>query len=107
MKSGRTLWQELCYTYDRGVQQTRNFQKIWDSAEKFVDSQRFREVQRRLRIQTRDAVWWKDGCLLYFQPFARQPIPADVERPVHELDDMKQYHLNITNFECPPCGFTP
>ena len=106
MKSGRTLWEELCYTYDRGVQQTRNFQKIWDTAEKFVDSQRFREVQRRLKIQARDAVWWKDGCLLYFQQFSRRPIPIEVERPIHELDDMKQYQLNITNFECPPYGFT-
>lgn len=106
MKSGRTLWEELCYTYDRGVQQTRNFQKVWDNAEKFVDSQRFREVQHRLKIQARDAVWWRDGCLLYFQQFSRCPLPADVERPVHELDDMKQYQLKITNFECPPYGFT-
>lgn len=65
MKSGRTLWEGLCYTYDRGVQQTRNFQKVWDNAEKFVDSQRFREVQRRLKIQARDAVWWRDGCPPY------------------------------------------
>lgn len=106
MKSGHTLWEELCYTYDRGVQQTRNFQKVWDNAEKFVDSQRFRQVQHRLKIQARDAVWWRDGCLLYFQQFSRRPLPADVERPVHELDDMKQYQLKITNFECPPCGFT-
>lgn len=106
MKNGHTLWEELCYTYDRGVQQARNFQKIWDDAEKFVDSQRFRDVQRRLKIQTRDAVWWKDACLLYFQQFSRRPIPSGVERPIHELDELKQYQLNITNFECPPYGFT-
>lgn len=106
MKNGRTLWDELCYTYDRGVQQARNFQKAWDAAEKYIDSQRFNEVQHRLKIQTRDAVWWRDGCLLYFQQFSKRPIPYELERPVHNLDDMMRYHLKITNFECPPCGFT-
>ena len=33
MKSGRTLWAELCYTYDRGVNEVRNFQKVWDRME--------------------------------------------------------------------------
>lgn len=68
--------------------------------------ERFRDVQHRLKIQTRDAVWWRDACLLYFQQFSKQPIPYELERPVHELKDMMEYKLNITNFECPPYGFT-
>lgn len=106
MKSGRTLWAELCYAYDRGVQETRNFQKLWAPMEKYIDPERFRDIQHRLKIQTRDAVWWKDACLLYFQQFSKQPIPYELERPVHELKDMMEYKLNITNFECPPYGFT-
>ena len=106
MKSGSTLWAELCYAYDRGVQETRNFQKLWAPMEKYIDPERFRDVQHRLKIQTRDAVWWKDACLLYFQQFSKQPIPYELERPVHELKDMMEYKLNITNFECPPYGFT-
>ena len=74
MKSGRTLWAELCYAYDRGVQETRNFQKLWAPMEKYIDPERFRDIQHRLKIQTRDAVWWKDACLLYFQQFSKQPI---------------------------------
>ena len=34
MKSGRSLWDELCHHYDNGVRQVRDFQKIWDAAEK-------------------------------------------------------------------------
>lgn len=105
MKSGRTLWAELCYVYNRGVSKTRNFQKVWDSVERYIDPQRFRDVQHRLKIQARDAVWWRDACLLYFQQFSRQPIPYELERPVHELEDMMKFKLNITNFECPPSGF--
>lgn len=74
--------------------------------EKYIDPERFRDVQHRLKIQARDAVWWKDACLLYFQQFSKQPIPYELERPVHELKDMMEYKLNITNFECPPYGFT-
>ncbi len=106
MKSGRTLWDELCYTYDRGVQQARKFQQVWDATAKYVDAQRFAEVQHKLRIQTRDAVWWKDACLLYFQQFSQRPIPYSIERPVHNLPDMMQYRIRITNYECPPYGFT-
>jgi len=95
MKNGRTMWDELCFTYDSGVQQVREFQKIWDKAEPYVDAQRFHEVQSKLRIQARDAVWWKDACLLYFQTFSRQPIPYSIERPVHELEELKLIKLNF------------
>ena len=88
MKSGRTLWDELCYHYEKGVQQVRTFQKIWDKAEPYVDSKRFGEVQRKLRSQCTNAVLWKDACLLYFQRFRRMPIPYDIERPVNNLEDI-------------------
>ena len=101
MNSGRTLWDELCLHYDRGVQQVRLFQKYWDKAEKYIDEQRFKEVQSALKTQVRDAVWWKDACLLYFQQYSGLPIPDEIERPIHELDELKKVHLPITNFECP------
>jgi alpha-glucuronidase len=99
MKSGRTLWDELCYAYDRGVTQVRAFQKTWDSLEGYVDAPRFKEVQARLRIQARDAVWWKDACLLYFREFSNIPVPYDIERPIHELDALKRIRLPIRNHE--------
>jgi len=95
MKSGKTLWDEMCYTYDKGVNEVREYQKIWDKTEPFIDAQRFSEVQSKLKIQARDAVWWKDACLLYFQTFSKRPIPYDIERPVHELDDLKKIKLDL------------
>lgn len=76
-------------------------QGTWDAMEPYVDHRRFTEVQRKLRIQERDAVWWRDACLLYFQTISHMPIPADVERPVHNLDEMMRFHLNINIYECP------
>lgn len=90
------MWEELCYKYDGGVQQVREFQKIWDKLESHVDSQRFAAVQSKLKIQAKDAVWWKDACLLYFQTFSKQPIPYDIERPIHELEDLKKIKLNMS-----------
>lgn len=86
MKSGKILWDELCYTYAKGVNQVRQFQTTWDKVQPYVDTQRFVEVQSKLRQQCRDAQVWKDGCLLYFQQFSRRPIPFDIERPVYDLD---------------------
>ncbi|GEJ43952.1 alpha-glucuronidase [Chryseobacterium sp. ON_d1] len=95
MKDGKTLWDELCYTYDSGVKKVRDYQKVWDRMEPYIDKQRFADVQSKLRIQSKDAVWWKDACLLYFQTFSKKPIPYDIERPVHELEDLKKIKLNM------------
>jgi alpha-glucuronidase len=92
MKNGRILWDELCYRYNQGLQQVREFQKIWDKAEPFVDAQRFSEVQSKLRRQCRDAQIWKDACLLYFQQFSRRPIPYDIERPVNDLEFLENFN---------------
>jgi alpha-glucuronidase len=101
MKSGRTLWDELCYAYDCGVRQARAFQQLWDRMEKQVEPPVFKDVQARLRIQVRDAVWWKDACLLYFQEFSGRPVPYDIERPIHSLEALKKVRLPISNYECP------
>lgn len=106
MKSGRTFWDELCHKYNDGVLQARHFLAVWDAMQSYVDAQRFNEVQHKLRIQARDAEWWRDACLLYFQTFSKRPIPQDVEHPVHNLDEMMQFKIPITMYENPECGYT-
>ncbi|NDV81608.1 alpha-glucuronidase [Bacteroides sp. 51] len=95
MKNGRTMWDELCYRYDAGVKQVREYQKIWDSMQPYVDEQRFQEVQAKLRLHARDAVWWKDGCLLYFQTYSNLPIPYDIERSAYSLEEIKKVRPDI------------
>lgn len=88
MKNGHNLWEEICFKYDKGVQQVRAFQKVWDEAQPYLDKERFVAVQSKLRNQTINAVLWKDACLLYFQQFSRMPIPFELERPVNNLEDI-------------------
>ena len=93
MKSGHTLWDELCHHYENGLLEVREFQKIWDKTEPYVDAQRFAEVQSKFRRHYRDAQIWKDACLLYFQQHSRLPIPYDIERPVNDLEDLMKIRL--------------
>jgi alpha-glucuronidase len=88
MQNGRILWDEICYHYDSGLNQVREFQKTWDKVQPYVDKERFDAVQFKLRNQCRNAQLWKDACLLYFQQYSRRPIPYEIERPVYHLSDM-------------------
>jgi alpha-glucuronidase len=74
MRSGRTLWTELCFTYNAGVAQAERIQAAWQSVADKIDRQRHAEVARRLEIQVTDARKWRDECLKYFQQFSRMPI---------------------------------
>lgn len=97
MKNGATLWEQLCYSYSEGVQSVRGFQRTWDIIGRYVDAERFTHIQNKLKIQMRDAIWWRDACLLYFQEFSGRPIPYEVDRPVHDLQMMKKFRLEIDN----------
>ncbi len=88
IQNGNSLWNELCYKYDLGVNQVRQFQLVWEQSEKYVDRQRFIEVQRKLKDQSKNAIVWKDACLLYFQQFSKMPFPGKMELPVHNLDEL-------------------
>jgi alpha-glucuronidase len=102
LHSGRTLWQELCHRYDSGVKYVGEVMiPTWQKLELYVDGQLFDDVSRRLQTQYKDARWWRDACLLYFQQFSQMPIPEDVEQPTHTLDQLQKVNLGITNYECP------
>jgi alpha-glucuronidase len=85
MKSGRTLWDELCLRYQQGVEEVRDLQRSWASLEGKVDAEQFTAVQQRLARQELDAREWRDACLLYFQQFSKRPLPAGVESPAHDF----------------------
>ena len=51
----------------------------------FVDAERFQKTADFLAIQHREAIWWRDACLAYFQSFAKQPYPRGYKAPAHPL----------------------
>ncbi len=86
MQSGRTLWEEMVYKYYKGVEQVRWMQDKWNKLEGLIDNERFEMVQALLKIQERDAVRWRDSCVLYFQTFSNMPIPDGYPLPEHDLE---------------------
>lgn len=89
MKSGRTFWEELVFKYYEGVEQVRAMQRSWDTLEGMIDANRFTQVKALLAIQERDAVRWRDSCVLYFQTLSGLPIPAGYEKPAQDLEYYK------------------
>ncbi len=89
MKSGKTLWEELCYQYYTGAEKVKASQDTWKGLMPFVDKQRFEQVSMLLKIQHDEAVWWRNACLLYFQTFSKLPIPALYEKPAETLEYYK------------------
>jgi alpha-glucuronidase len=91
MKSGRIFWDELCYKYYSAVDSMRAIQQQWNKLEKYIDNERFDHVRQLLDIQVKDATWWRNACLLYFQTFSKLPIPSQYEKP----DKSLEYYKNI------------
>jgi alpha-glucuronidase len=93
MKSGRIFWDELALHYQRGVAWVRTARRDWASLAGVIDAERHAAVAKKFEIQERDAMHWRDACLLYFQTFARRPLPAGVEKPAKTLDEYKAKSL--------------
>jgi alpha-glucuronidase len=86
MASGRTLWDELVYRYDHGVQQVREMRRTWAAQASRVDAERFAQVSAFLAIQEQEAQWWRDACVAYFQSISKRPLPAGSPPPAHPLE---------------------
>jgi len=89
MKSGNTLWEELCYKYNIGVDSIKKYEQQWALQEKNVNPEQFNQVKQFLHIQVKDAEWWRDACLLYFQTFSKLSIPAKYPQPTKTLEYYK------------------
>ena len=79
LSSGRTLWDEICLHYDRGIQTVEGFRKTWQELKPYVSPALWEETDRKLTIQANDGRWWRDANVGYFQTFSGRPVPEDVE----------------------------
>ena len=71
MKNGLTLWQTLCLRYQQGVDEVDRTVVAWQKMKPYVDEQRWREVDERLKHQAENSREWRDVCLGYFEKFAK------------------------------------
>jgi alpha-glucuronidase len=106
MSSGRTMWDELVYRYNAGVDSVRAMQRDWNASEQAIDPERFAEVKDFLAIQEREARWWRDAALSYFQTFSHRPIPSAYEQPAHSLTYYQQIRCPANRLK-PRCDAIP
>jgi len=85
-KSGRPLWDELVVRYDRGVAAVASMRATWAGLERFVDAPRHRQVTAFLAIQHKEAQWWRDASIAYFQTFSKMPLPEGHAAPPQPLE---------------------
>jgi len=86
LASGDTLWDGLVHHYDHGVAYVAGMQATWDSLRPLIDEERFAQTQTYLAIQHREAQWWRDASIAYFQSISHRPLPAGAAAPAHPLD---------------------
>ncbi len=89
MKSGKTLWNELCQKYYSGADRVIWMRNEWLKQKGKIDDQRFNQVKMLLEIQMEEAKWWRNACVLYFQTFSKMAIPAGYEQPDKTLEYYK------------------
>lgn len=101
MKNGETLWNALHHKYQAGIDSAKSYIDTWDSVKQYVDNQRFDRVREKLARQAKDAIWWRDAQMLYFQTFSNLPFPSDVTPAQKDLEWLENFKLDITNYEAP------
>ncbi|GGY58622.1 xylan alpha-1,2-glucuronidase [Pseudoduganella albidiflava] len=89
MPSGRTLWTELVARYDRGVTEAEGLRARWEKLKPLVDERRYGEVAQRLDTQVKEARWWRDASVAYFQSVSALPLPPGVRKPERTLEQYK------------------
>lgn len=85
MASGRTLWEELVAHYDAGVDTVATMLRQWDRLSSKVDVERWDKTATYLRVQEREAIWWRDASLAYWMSVNSRALPAGVTPPAHDL----------------------
>ncbi|TFH46435.1 MAG: alpha-glucuronidase, partial [Bacteroidia bacterium] len=89
LSSGRTLWDELCYKYYDGAETVNSWLIYWNNLNGKIESELFNQVSSLLEIQKKEAEWWRDACVLYFQSFSERAIPPGLKQPDHSLEYYK------------------
>lgn len=87
MQSGGTLWDGLVRRYDRGVAAVDAMVTAWAGLEPaWVDHRRNAEIAADLERQRKEAHWWRDASIAYWQSLNGLPLTAGARPPAHPLE---------------------
>ncbi|MEG8221697.1 alpha-glucuronidase family glycosyl hydrolase [Sphingomonas sp. HH69] len=89
LASGETLWDGMVHRYDRGVAYVAGMRGTWEGLRPMIDAERFAQTQTFLSIQQKEAQWWRDASIAYFQSIAKRPLPSGAAPPPETLEAYK------------------
>jgi alpha-glucuronidase len=92
MRSGQTLWYELIAHYTQGVDDVKQMRETWRHMDGYIDDERYQQVATFLAIQQKEAQWWRDACIAYFQSISGLPLPSGYTPPQQSL----KYYESLT-----------
>ena len=97
LQNGKTVWDEMVTRYYEGVKSVENMQKDWASLKGKIDSETFENVEARLKTQHKEALWWRDASVVYFQKYSKMPVPLPYQKPTRTFEELKSlvdvYHV--------------
>jgi alpha-glucuronidase len=85
-ETGATIWESLLNHYSRGIDVVDEMRATWNELKPFVDADRFTATDSLLAIQQKEARWWRDASIAYFQSVSGLPLPEGVTPPRHPLE---------------------
>jgi alpha-glucuronidase len=85
LPSGDTVWNSLVRHYDRGAAWVKQARNTWSTLSPYVDDERYRMTANFLAIQQKDAEWWRNASIAYFQSISHRPLPPGVAPPPDTL----------------------
>jgi len=85
LATGRTLWAELLHRYGQGIETVAGMRRTWDGLKGKVDDDRWQQTATFLSIQHREAQWWRDASVAYWQSINGLPLPPGEKPPPQPL----------------------
>ena len=76
----------MALKYQEGVDQVEEMIETWNNAQPYITKEQYQEVQMLLKIQLKEAKWWRNACLLYFQTYSQKALPKGVEKSPKSLE---------------------
>jgi alpha-glucuronidase len=97
LSTGHTVWDEMVTRYYEGAKSVEKMQADWASLKGKIDTETFENVESRLKTQQKEALWWRDASVVYFQKYSKMPMPAPYPKPTRTFEKLKQlvdvYHV--------------
>jgi alpha-glucuronidase len=85
LSTGRTLWAELLYRYGQGIGSVATMRRTWEGLRGKVDDARWQQTAAFLSIQQKEAQWWRDASVAYWQSINGLPLPPGEKAPPESL----------------------